>query len=171
MPHDQHGYAVEVQWTGNRGEGTATYRSYGRDHRITAEGKLHEIAGSSDRVFRGDRDRWNPEELVIAALAQCHMLSYLHVAAVNGIVVVDYRDSATGTLQQEGDGGRLIEATLRPVVTLAAHHTDEDASRAAALHHRASELCFIANSVSFPVGHEPTTVIADHERSRSPHRG
>ncbi|GAA1736050.1 OsmC family protein [Microcella frigidaquae] len=161
MPHDQHGYAVEVQWTGNRGEGTATYRSYGRDHRITAEGKQHEIAGSSDRVFRGDRDRWNPEELVIAALAQCHMLSYLHVAAVNGIVVVDYRDSASGTLQQEGDGGRLIEATLRPVVTLAAHHTDEDAGRAAALHHRAGELCFIANSVSFPVGHEPTTLIAD----------
>ncbi len=162
MPHDQHGYAVEVQWTGNRGEGTATYRSYGRDHRITAEGKQHEIAGSSDRVFRGDRDRWNPEELVIAALAQCHMLSYLHVAAVNGIVVVDYRDSATGTLQQEGDGGRLIEATLRPVVTLAAHHTDADAGRAAGLHHRASELCFIANSVSFPVGHEPSTLIASH---------
>ena len=75
--------------------------------------------------------------------------------------MVDYRDSATGTLQQEGDGGRLIEATLRPVVTLAAQHTDEDARRAAELHHRASELCFIANSVSFPVGHEPTTLIAD----------
>jgi len=161
MPHDRHGYAVELQWQGNRGEGTATYRSYGREHRIHAAGKQHEIAGSSDRVFRGDPDRWNPEELVIAALAQCHLLSYLHVAAVNGIVVVDYRDSATGTLQQEGDGGRLIEATLRPVVTLAAQHTDEDARRAAELHHRASELCFIANSVSFPVGHEPTTLIAD----------
>jgi organic hydroperoxide reductase OsmC/OhrA len=161
MPHDRHGYAVEVQWQGNRGEGTATYRSYGREHRIHADGKQHEIAGSSDRVFRGDPDRWNPEELVIAALAQCHMLSYLHVAAVDGIVVVDYRDSATGTLLQEGDGGRLIEATLRPVVTLAAHHRAEDVDRAARLHHRASELCFIANSMSFPVGHEPTTLIAD----------
>ncbi|WP_407665126.1 OsmC family protein [Microcella humidisoli] len=161
MVHDQHGYAVEVQWTGNRGEGTATYRSYGRDHRIRADGKQHEIAGSSDRVFRGDADRWNPEELVIAALAQCHMLSYLHVAAVNGIVVVDYRDAASGTLQQEGDGGRLIEATLRPVVTLSAHHDDEDARRAEALHHRASELCFIANSVSFPVRHEPRTLRAE----------
>lgn len=160
MPHDRHGYAVELQWLGNRGEGTSSYRSYGREHRIHAHGKKHEIAGSSDRVFRGDPDRWNPEELVIAALAQCHMLSYLHVAALDGIVVVDYRDSASGTLLQEGDGGRLIEATLRPVVTLAAHHTDEDAGRAAALHHRASELCFIANSVSFPVGHDPTTLIA-----------
>lgn len=158
--HDQHRYAVGIEWTGDRGEGTATYRSYGRDHRIHAEGKRHEIAGSSDRVFRGDADRWNPEELVIAALAQCHMLSYLHVAAVNGIVVVGYVDEATGTLQQEGDGGRLIEATLRPVVTLAEHHDEADARRAETLHHRASELCFIANSVSFPVRHEPTTLRA-----------
>jgi organic hydroperoxide reductase OsmC/OhrA len=159
--HDRHDYAVAVQWTGNRGEGTATYRSYGREHSIRAEGKQHEIAGSSDRAFRGDPDRWNPEELVIAALAQCHMLSFLHVAAVSGIVVVDYRDDASGTLQQEGDGGRLIEATLRPVVTLAAHHTDEDARRVETLHHRASELCFIANSVNFAVQHVPTTLRAE----------
>jgi organic hydroperoxide reductase OsmC/OhrA len=157
--HDRHHFAVAVQWTGNRGEGTATYRSYSRDHRIHAAGKRHEIEGSSDRVFRGDADRWNPEEMVIAALSQCHMLSYLHVAATNGVVVVDYRDEATGTLLQEGDGGRLIEATLRPVVTLAAHHDEADERRAEALHHRASELCFIANSVNFVVEHEPTTLI------------
>ena len=159
--NNEHHFAVDVQWTGNRGEGTATYRSYGRDHSIRAAGKQHEIAGSSDRVFRGDADRWNPEELVIAALAQCHMLSYLHVAATNGIVVVDYRDDATGTLRQEGDGGRLTEATLRPVVTLAAHHSETDAHRAETLHERASELCFIANSVNFDVRHEPTTLRAD----------
>ncbi len=158
--HDQHHYAIAVQWTGNRGEGTSSYRSYGRDHRIMAPGKQHEIEGSSDRVFRGDSDRWNPEELVIAALAQCHMLSYLHVAAVNGFVVVDYRDDASGTLLQEGEGGRLIEAVLRPVVTLADHHDDADAHHAETLHRRASELCFIANSVNFAVRHEPRTVRA-----------
>lgn len=157
---DQHGFAVKIQWTGNRGEGTATHRTYGRDHRIHADGKRHEIEGSSDRVFRGDADRWNPEELVIAALAQCHMLSYLHVAATNGLVVIDYRDDASGTLQQQGEGGRLIEATLRPVVTLAMHHDDADARRAEALHGRASELCFIANSVNFVVRHEPQTLRA-----------
>lgn len=160
---NEHGYAVSIEWTGNRGEGTATYRSYGRDHRILAAGKTHAIDGSSDRTFRGDAERWNPEELVIAALSQCHLLSYLHVAASNGLLVVDYRDEATGTLQQEGDGGRLIEATLRPRVTLAAHHSDEDARRADALHERASELCFIANSVNFPVGHETVTLIAAQE--------
>lgn len=161
----RHGYRISLEWTGDRGEGTATYRSYGRDHVVRAEGKLHEIAGSSDRVFRGDADRWNPEELVISALAQCHMLSYLHVAAVNGIVVVAYGDDASGTLQQEGDGGRLIEATLRPRVSLAAHHDDSDVERAQALHTRASELCFIANSVAFPVRHEPTVVRAGELRS------
>ncbi len=155
-----HGYAVRIEWTGNRGEGTATYRSYGRDHRILADGKSHEIAGSSDRAFRGDPERWNPEELVVAALSQCHMLSYLHVAAVNGLVVVGYTDDATGTLETIGDGGRLTEATLRPIVTLAAHHTAEDAGRAGALHERASELCFIANSVRFPVHHEVHVLVA-----------
>jgi len=165
---NDHGYAVNLEWTGNRGEGTATYRSYGRDHSIHAEGKTHPIDGSSDRVFRGDAERWNPEELVIAALSQCHLLSYLHVAASDGLIVVDYRDAATGTLRQEGEGGRLVEATLRPRVTLASHHTDEDAGRADRLHARASELCFIANSVSFPVHHEPVTVVAAQE---SPSRG
>jgi organic hydroperoxide reductase OsmC/OhrA len=155
---DQHLYAVSIQWTGNRGEGTATYRTYGRDHSIRAEGKRHDIDGSSDRVFRGDADRWNPEELVIAALAQCHMLSFLRVAALNGIVVVDYEDAASGLLQQEGDSGRIVEATLRPVVTLAAHHDDADARRAEALHQQASEVCFIANSVNFAVRHEPSTL-------------
>lgn len=155
-----HGYAVRIEWTGNRGEGTASYRAYGRDHRILAVGKNHAIDGSSDRTFHGDAERWNPEEMVIAALAQCHMLSYLHVASANGLVVVDYTDDATGTLETVGDGGRLTEATLRPIVTLAAHHTAADADRAGALHERASELCFIANSVSFPVHHEVRIHIA-----------
>lgn len=155
-----HGYAVRIEWTGNRGEGTASYRAYGRDHRILADGKNHAIDGSSDRTFHGDAERWNPEELVIAALSQCHMLSYLHVASANGLVVVDYTDDATGTLETIGDGGRLTEATLRPIVTLAAHHTPADADRAGALHDRASELCFIANSVSFPVHHEVSIRIA-----------
>jgi organic hydroperoxide reductase OsmC/OhrA len=156
-----HGYAVRIEWTGNRGEGTATYRSYGRDHRILADGKRHVIDGSSDRSFHGDAERWNPEELVISALAQCHLLSYLHVASQEGLVVVDYTDDATGTLETQGQGGRLVEATLRPIVTLASHHSDADADRAGALHERASELCFIANSVSFPIHHEVQVRVAE----------
>ncbi|RZS59138.1 organic hydroperoxide reductase OsmC/OhrA [Microcella putealis] len=153
----EHGYAVTVTWTGDRGEGTASYRSYGRDHSIRADGKRHAIDGSSDRTFHGDADRWNPEELVIAALAQCHMLSYLHVAADAGVVVTGYVDAASGTLETRADSsGALVEAVLRPVVTIAAGSPEV----ADALHARAAELCFIANSVAFPVRHEPRTVLA-----------
>lgn len=152
-----HEYALSLEWTGNRGVGTADYRSYGRDHVVRSAGK-HAIEGSADRPFRGDTDRWNPEELLLAALTQCHLLSYLHVAAVNGIVVVAYTDDSVGTMAQTGDGGgRFTRAVLRPTVTIA-EATQRDL--ALALHARAHELCFIASSVNFPVDHEPTIVVA-----------
>ena len=154
MKHEHH-FAVSLEWTGNRGNGTSDYRAYGRDHVLRAEGK-HEIRGSSDRVFHGDADRWNPEELLIAALSQCHLLSYLHVAASTGIVVTDYRDAATGIMEQSADGGgHFTGVTLRPVVTISAG----DPELAQSLHHEASLTCFIANSMNFPVGHQPRVVL------------
>jgi organic hydroperoxide reductase OsmC/OhrA len=153
----EHRYAIELEWQGDRGEGTTSYRAYGRQHAIRAAGKLHEIAGSSDRAFHGDRDRWNPEELVLAALSECHMLSYLHVAVNHGVVVVGYEDAATATMREDGrGGGRLVEAVLRPRVTVADPSQRELAD---SLHHEASEKCFIAASVAFPVRHEPTTLV------------
>jgi organic hydroperoxide reductase OsmC/OhrA len=147
----EHHYALEIEWTGNRGTGTSDYKAYGRDHIVSAEGKPP-LAGSSDRSFRGDPDRWNPEELLLAALSQCHMLSYLHEAATNGIVVESYVDAATGTLEQTHDGGgHFTTATLRPTVTISAG----DLTLALALHHDANAKCFIASSVNFPVIHEP----------------
>jgi organic hydroperoxide reductase OsmC/OhrA len=154
--HLEHFYAVSLEWTGDRGSGTSDYKSYGRDHIIRSEGK-HDIEGSSDRAFRGDTDRWNPEEMLLAALSQCHLLSYLHVAASHGIVVVGYTDNATGTMEQTSDGGgHFVSATLRPRVTIAGG----DLELAQSLHSEASKKCFIAASVNFPVGHEPTIVQA-----------
>jgi organic hydroperoxide reductase OsmC/OhrA len=154
-----HHYAVGVEWLGNRGTGTNGYKSYGREHVVTTEGKPR-IDGSADRAFRGDVDRWNPEELLLAALSQCHLLSYLHVAASHGIIVTAYTDSATGTMEQTNDGaGRFTSATLRPVVTISAG----DPAVALALHGEAHQKCFIAASVNFPVGHEPSIVLADDE--------
>jgi organic hydroperoxide reductase OsmC/OhrA len=153
----EHHYAIEVEWQGDRGEGTSGYRAYGRQHVVRAAGKTHDIDGSSDRVFHGDRERWNPEELLLAALSECHMLSYLHVATNHGVVVVGYTDAATATMQEDGrGGGRLIEAVLRPRVVVA-----EPAMRelADALHQEASEKCFIAASVNFPVRHEPVALV------------
>ncbi|HEY0249807.1 MAG TPA: OsmC family protein [Gryllotalpicola sp.] len=152
----QHGYAVTVAWTGNRGTGTSAYRDYGRDHLVSAPGKS-EIAGSADPAFRGDAERWNPEELLLASLAQCHMLSYLHVAASAGVTVVGYDDDAVGTMQQTPDGGgHFTSVTLRPRVVIT------DAAQlelAEGLHHEAAQKCFIAASVNFPVGHEPVTSV------------
>lgn len=151
----EHRYAIDLQWTGNRGEGTSGYKAYGRDHTVSTEGK-HPIAGSADRAFFGDVDRWNPEELLLAALSQCHMLSYLAEAARAGVVVVGYTDAATGVMEQTNDGGgHFTGATLRPRVTIA---DPAQAELAASLHAPASAKCFIAASVSFPVGHEPETL-------------
>lgn len=144
----QHQYAVTIAWTGNDGEGTRSYRGYRRDHEITVTGKPP-IPASSDPAFRGDRARYNPEELLLASLSSCHMLWYLHLCAVNGIVVLDYRDDAGGTMQEEDDGGgAFVRVVLQPRVRIA---EGGDRGQALALHEQAHHLCFIARSVRFPV--------------------
>lgn len=154
-----HEYAVRVEWTGNRGTGTSHYKAYGRDHLISPAGRASAekvpILGSSDSTFHGDNDRWNPEELLLAALSQCHLLSYLHVAVRNGITVTAYTDAPVGTMEQVAGGGHFTAVTLRPRVTI----TDpEQVEFAQSLHAEAALECFIAASVNFPVGHEPVTV-------------
>lgn len=148
-----HSYAIAVRWTGNRGTGTSDYTAYGRDHEITAKGKATSIAGASDPAFRGDGRRYNPEELLVAALAACHMLWVLHLCARSGIAVNDYEDEAEGTMVTEADGGgRFQEVRLHPRVVIAEPARQGDL---AALHHEAHRLCFIAQSVNFPVHCEP----------------
>jgi organic hydroperoxide reductase OsmC/OhrA len=150
-----HHYAVTVRWTGNTGTGTSGYRSYERAHEISSAGKPA-IAASSDPAFRGDPARWNPEELLLAALSSCHQLAYLHLCAVAGIMVVDYFDHAEGVMAETPDGAaQFTRVLLRPKVTIAA---GSDAAKALALHHEAHERCFIARSVNFPVEHEAEIV-------------
>ncbi|KTR87161.1 OsmC family protein [Leucobacter chromiiresistens] len=153
---DLHEYRIGIEWTGNRGSGTSGYRAYGRELLIHADGKPA-LPGSADPTFHGDRDRWNPEELLVTALAQCHMLSYLHMAVRAGVVVTEYTDAATGVMRQQGVGGAFEEVVLRPRVVVADAGMVE-AARAA--HAEASAACFIANSVNFPVRHEPEIVVA-----------
>jgi organic hydroperoxide reductase OsmC/OhrA len=153
----EHRYALTVQWTGNRGGGTSSYRGYSRDHDVLIPG-LPVLKGSADPTFHGDRERYNPEQLLLAALAQCHMLSFLHVAVKHGVVVTDYRDEATGLMKLNRDGsGQFESVTLRPQVTMADGRHLELAGQ---LHHEANQLCFIARSVNFPVEHAPVTVAA-----------
>jgi Predicted redox protein, regulator of disulfide bond formation len=152
-----HTYETTVTWTGNRGTGTSGYRDYDRSCDIAAPGRPV-IAASSDPLFRGDPTRWNPEQLLVASLSQCHLLWFLHLAADAGVVVTSYVDEAVGTMaEQAGGAGRFTEVVLRPRVTVA---DPAMIPAVAALHDRAHELCFIAQSVNFPVRHEPVTVAA-----------
>lgn len=151
-----HSYNVTLNWTGDRGTGTSSYTAYSRDHELTA-GHAPVILGTADPAFRGDPARWTPEQLQVAALSQCHMLWYLHLAAKQGIVVTAYEDHARGTMTQDSTGaGQFDSVTLRPHVTITA-----DSSREAALrvHSDVPSLCFIARSVSFPVHHEPVIAV------------
>jgi len=152
MPKE-HRYTVTVDWTGNQGTGTSAYKAYARAHEIRSAGKPA-IPGSADPAFRGDPARYNPEELLVASLATCHMLWYLHLCAVGGIVVTAYVDRPEGTMVEEADGGgRFTRLVLKPEVTVT---PGADLTKARALHAEAHKLCFIARSVNFPVAHEPS---------------
>ena len=158
MAGKQHVYRVRVEWTGNRGAGTTSYAGYGRDHTISA-GAKPPIAGSSDPAFRGDGTRWNPEELLVASIATCHKLWYLHLCATSGVSVVSYLDEAEGIMQEEPDGdGRFAGVTLRPRIVIRA---GDDIDKAARLHHDAHGYCFIANSVNFPISCVPDITFGD----------
>jgi organic hydroperoxide reductase OsmC/OhrA len=150
---ENHLYKTTVTWTGNKGSGTMDFRSYDRDYIVTVEGKA-DISGSSDSAFLGDKSKHNPEDLLVASISSCHMLWYLHLCSKNEIVVIDYQDHAVGTLQESNDGsGKFESVTLRPQVLIANKIHLELAN---SLHTEANKMCFIANSLNFPVKHEPS---------------
>jgi organic hydroperoxide reductase OsmC/OhrA len=160
----EHRYSVRTTWTGDRGTGTSGYRDYDRAVTIDIAGKPT-LQASSDKPFRGDPTKWNPEDLLLASLSECHLLSYLHACVQAGVVVVGYEDDASGLMVEDGRGGGAFrEVVLRPRVTVA-EESMVDAATAA--HTQANEWCFIANSVNFPVRHEPTVVVAGVSDARA----
>ena len=151
----EHHYKSKLQWTGNKGSGTANYRSFERSYCISIDNKP-DILGSSDPAFRGDATKYNPEELLVASLSSCHMLWYLHLCSEAGVIVVNYNDNASGTMIETSDGGgRFSEVTLHPKVTVS---ESKMIKKAQELHAKANQLCFIANSVSFKVAHQASCV-------------
>jgi len=152
-----HHYTVNIEWTGNTGEGTRTYKSYTRNHTISVNGKYDRIDGSSDPTFLGDKTRYNPEDLFLSSISACHMLWFLHLCAVNKIVVTEYQDEAVGNMEETADGsGRFTMVLLRPTVTITDANMVEKAKE---LHEEANKMCFIANSCNFEVNHQPTTKV------------
>jgi organic hydroperoxide reductase OsmC/OhrA len=151
-----HSYSVAIAWTGNLGEGTANYRAYSRNHEIQSSDKPV-IYSSSDPSFRGDSTRYNPEELLVASVSSCHMLWYLHLCAIAKIVVIDYVDNPVGVMEETKNGsGQFTEVLLKPRVAIA---NSADIEKATRLHEEAHKMCFIANSVNFPIRHSSEIVV------------
>ncbi|MEO8370286.1 MAG: OsmC family protein [Candidatus Solibacter sp.] len=153
----KHEYRTSTRWTGNLGGGTSGYRDYSRAHETTGPGKEQVTAGSSDPEYRGDATRFNPEELLVAALSNCHMLWVLHLCADSGIVVTEYDDDAWGEAKDNADGsGEMTQVILRPRVRITDRARSGDMTR---IHARAHSLCTMARSVRFEVTHEAVVVI------------
>lgn len=154
----QHTYTAGIEWTGNRGTGTSSYKAYDRTWDMAAPGKPV-VHCSNDPLLGGDPALHNPETLLISALSACHMLWYLHLAAVAGITVTDYRDAPEAVGESLPDGsGRFLSATLKPRITLA---PGSDPERADSIHDEIHKYCFIARSVNFPVGHQAIYVVEE----------
>lgn len=155
----EHQYQVKVEWTGNQGKGTRSYKAYNRNHRIFSEGKQQEILGSADVSFMGDRERYNLEEMFLSSLSACHMLWYLHLCAVNDVILTYYKDEATGILEETEDGaGRFVEVNLHPKIRISNRNMLEKAMQ---LHTEANKKCFIANSCNFKIGHKPEIKVGE----------
>jgi organic hydroperoxide reductase OsmC/OhrA len=145
-----HPYTLKLTWTGNLGNGTRDYRSYERAYRIQLPGKAA-LLGSADPAFLGDPALVNPEEMLLAALSSCHMLWYLHLCAEHKITVMHYQDQASGEMIENTDGsGAFAKVTLQPEVAILEY---DQLERSISLHQEASNKCFIARSVNFPVSH------------------
>ncbi len=152
MTHE-HNYKLTAVWTGNTGEGTKNVRTYDRSHTISFQGKP-DLFLTTDNPAVGDKSKLNPEDLLVSAISSCHLLSYLYLCSMAGIVVMGYSDNATGTMiEKESGGGSFKEITLNPVIYV----SDESmVEKAIELHHKAHEICYIANSVNFEVKCNPT---------------
>jgi organic hydroperoxide reductase OsmC/OhrA len=127
---------------------------YGRGHSVVF-GSGVRIPGTASAQVVGNKwaapNSVDPEELLVASLSQCHMLTFLHKAREAGFVVTRYRDDAEGLMEKTGDTGRMAvtRVTLRPEIAYeGARPTAEQRDR---LHHLAHEECFIANSVKTEV--------------------
>jgi organic hydroperoxide reductase OsmC/OhrA len=154
----KHEYQTNLIWKGNLGLGTVNYNSYTRDYAIEILNKVN-ILGSSDPAFLGDKNKHNPEDLLVSSISSCHMLWFLHLASTKGIVVIDYIDAATGVMIEKEDGSGYFESvTLNPVVTITDSSKIDEANE---LHHLSNKYCFISNSLNFKVKHNPVCKVLD----------
>lgn len=153
---NEHQYKITTIWQGNKDEGTNNVRTYDRSHTIYSEGKPN-LHLTTDNAAVGDKSKLNPEDLLVSAISSCHMLSYLYLCALEGIIVTEYIDQAMGVMIENANGGGQFETvTLNPNIKV---KNEAMITKAIELHHKAHEICYIANSVNFEVVCNPTCSI------------
>ena len=148
----RHLFEASLTWSGAAQGPARVYDQYSREFSVEIAGKPA-LTGSAAPPYLGDASLHNPEDLLLIAVSSCHLLSYLALCVRAGVSVVSYRDRCTATMTVQDGRMRIVEATLRPEVVVAA---GSDEAKAQALHEQANRLCFIANSVNFPIVHQPT---------------
>ena len=153
----KHTFKATINWKINEGESTKNPRTFSRNHEVLIENKATPLKVSAAKPFRGDDTLYNPEDLLLSALASCHMMSYLYVCAQNNIEVISYSDDAEGDLEVNASGsGSFKIVRLKPVVTI---KNETQKALAENLHSKANQLCFIANSCNFPITHHAKIVV------------
>jgi len=139
-----------IKLTWEKGDVPFTYNDYPRNHAIAFKNGQESVTASASPAYKGDAGKPDPEDLLVAALSSCHMLSFLAIAAKKKLTVNSYEDDAVGFLENDGGKLSIARVILRPKVTI-----DTDAETLAHIHHLAHEACFIANSVKTQVSVEP----------------
>ena len=143
-----HEYSATVFWKRNPAEDFSKGR-YSRAHEIRFDGGIIIAASASPSVVPlpfSREDAVDPEEMFVAALSNCHMLTFLDLARRAGLMVDSYEDEAVGIMERIAPQRMAItKVTLRPMISYAG--TPPDQAKLDELHHQAHELCFIANSV------------------------
>jgi organic hydroperoxide reductase OsmC/OhrA len=138
-------HKIRLDW--KKGAVPFTYDAYPRNHQITF--KTDEtVTFSAAGAYKGDTSKGDPEDMLVAALSSCHMLSFLAIAAKKKFILTSYVDDAVGYL--ENDGGKLwmTRVILRPKLEF---ENPPDQATLEQMHHLAHEACFIANSVKTDV--------------------
>ena len=145
-------YQATVQWS--RDGANFLDNKYNREHIWSFDGGATITGSSSPHVVPvpySNPVAVDPEEALIVALASCHMLSFLYVAAKQGFVVDEYRDQAVGKMTKNAAGKYWIsEVILHPKILFSGAKTP-DQPKIVAIHDEAHEECFIANSVKTDV--------------------
>lgn len=143
-----------ITWTTTATPNDFTKGRYSREHVVTFDGGVSIPGSASPSVIPrpwSEPSAVDPEEAFVAAIASCHMLSFLYVAATQGFAALSYRDTAVGRMSKGPNGVPWVSTVkLQPELTWSGDRRPTEVELAE-LHHRAHEQCFIANSVKTEV--------------------